>query len=188
MNQWIENLPIVYLVRKTDGIEPSLIGDIPTTVHVVNGKTVALGPVTVKLAHIVVTRRIIIGWLELLGLVEPVCMSKLDLTELLLASRATKTSNFRDVTGITCKDGDPSTHGGNASSQTDGGHTLNRNNLRLGRDGRLRVEHDGLLAHDGLLDDVGLLGDNIALLNALNGLRSNGWLLETRVSTSFDES
>jgi hypothetical protein len=185
-----------YLVREADGVEPSLIGDIPSTVHVVNSKTVALGPVTVKLSHIVVPRRVRVRRLEVLRLVEPVGVCKLDLAELLLARRAAEPSDLGDVAGITCKDGDPSAHGGNASSQADRGHA--RDHLRLGRDGRLLLaDHDGLLAHEvlsghdgglldhgGLLDEVGLLGDNIASLN--HRLRSGG-LLDTIVSISLEK-
>lgn len=97
------------------------------------------------------------------------------------------------MTGITCKDGEPSAHGGNTSSQTDRGHA--RNHLRLGRHGWLLADHDVLLAHDrlsgheglllghdGLLDEVGLLGDNIASLSVLLG---DSWLLDITVSISL---
>lgn len=120
-------------------------------------------------------------------------MSELDLAKLFFTSRATKTSNFGNVTGITCKDGESSAHGGNTPSQTDRGHA--RNHLRLGRDGWLLADHDVLLAHDGLsaheglllghdglLDEVGLLGDNIASLSILLG---DSWLLDITVSISL---
>lgn len=184
------------LVRETDGVEPSLIGDIPSTVHVVNSKTVALSPITIKLSHVVVPRRVRVRRLKVLRLVEPVGVRKLDLAQLLLARRAAETSDLGDVTGITCKDGDPSAHGGNASSQTDRGHA--GDHLRLRCDGRLLLaDHDGLLAHEvlsghdgglldhgGLLDEVGLLGDNIAALSHRLG---NGRLLETMVSISLEK-
>ena len=169
-----------HLARQANGIEPTLIGHVPAAItHVINGKSVALGPVAVNLTNIVETGRVIISGLEVLGLVEPVLVRELDLAELLLASSAADTSDIRDVARITCNDGDCARHGSNPTRHADrwdGACDV----LDLGHIVLLRGMHEDrlLLTHGRLLDEVGLLMNDIASMDTR--LRSHGtddWLL-----------
>lgn len=155
------------LVGQADGIEPSLISDVPAAVaEVVNGKTVALSPVPVNLAHIVEARGVIIGRLEVLRLEELVRVRKLDLPQHLLVGSAAQARHLGGTTGcVTCNKGvaaAPHEHGGG------GLHALV---LRLGtgRQVGLAVDHDRLLAAHGLLHDGRLLGVDEAGLALRHG-------------------
>ena len=81
-----------YLVRKADGVEPALIGNVPAhVVDVVNGKTAALSPVAVNFADVVEAAGILIRGLKVLRLEESVVVGEIELTDSLLLTRASIT-------------------------------------------------------------------------------------------------
>jgi hypothetical protein len=107
-------------------------------------------------------------------------MRKLDLTELLLASGTTNTSDIRDMVAtrdITCKDGDRAGQS-SSTSNTDRGNTWDLLNLLHELLGLVASNEDWLLAHGRLLVVVGLLLDHVAALNGrLGSHTTDGGLL-----------
>lgn len=147
----------------------------------INGKTVALSPVSVNFTNIVETGRVIVSGLEVLRLIELVRVSKLDLTELLLARSTTKSRHLGEVTSITCNEGNSAAHC-NTTCQTDRGHSRDllgmRHEVLL-----LSLKVHRLLSHGRLLDIVGLLMDNVAARSTRLGSHgSDSWLLKRSIS------
>lgn len=158
----------VGLVGEAHSVEPSLVGDIPAAVsHVVNGKTVALSPVTIQLTDIVEARRIVVRRLELLRLEQSIRVRKVELAELLLACRAADASNLWDGASVTCVDG--RTTGATRASTYKPSHGLVGDEVATGS-GYAAVDHDGLLLDEGRLR----LGDIDGLLGRHG---TNDWLL-----------
>ncbi|EWZ95199.1 hypothetical protein FOWG_05185 [Fusarium oxysporum f. sp. lycopersici MN25] len=181
LNNFLMNHSCVFRVGESDGVKPTLIGHIPAGVtHVINGKSVALSPVPVNFTNIVETGGVIVSWLEVLRLVHLVRMRKLNLTELLLASGTTNTSDIRDMLttrDITCKDGDRAGHS-SSTSNTDRGDACDLLDLRHELLRLVASNEDWLLAHVRLLVVVGLLLDNVAALNGrLGSHTTDGGLL-----------
>lgn len=97
---------VTHLVWKTSGIKPPLIRNIPPTItHMVDRKPVALGPVTIELAHIVKATRVVVGGLEVLRLEQLVAFGKVELPQLLLSRRTAQACDLGDGASVTCKEG-----------------------------------------------------------------------------------
>lgn len=172
-----KNLPSTErtLIGHPHGVEPALVGDIPSTVtQVVNSKSVALSPITVNFANIVETGWVIVRRLKLLRLEQLVCVRKLVLSHRLFARSTAQTRHIGDLATVTCKDGHAAdarqAHGGNSSMHLVNGDGSSRN--------WLSADHDWLLADEGLGDDGRLLSNNVAGVRDWDA--GNGWLLEKR--------
>jgi hypothetical protein len=177
------------LVRKSNGVEPSLVSHIPAAVaHVIDAEPVPLGPVAVELADIVVPRRIVVRGLEVLRLEHPVGVGEVELADRLLALRAAESSNIRSRAGAGCGEGHGllGAHGGMETRLLDEGWARRNMELRSGAGShhlRLAVDEEGRLTHVvGMALNLGLNVqrrlslDIVGLL--LNGHLANGRLLE----------
>lgn len=171
------------LIGHPHGVEPALVGDIPSTVaQVVNSKSVALSPITVNFANIVETGWVIVRRLKLLRLEHLVCVRKLVLSHRLFARSTAQTRHIGDLATVTCKDGHAAdarqTHGGKSSR-----HLVNGEGSSSSW---LPADHDWLLADEGLGDDGRLLSNNVAGVRDWDA--GNAWLLDTikNVSSGLD--
>lgn len=132
----------------------------------INGETVALGPIAVDLTHEVEAGRVIISGFEVLRLEQTVPVRELDLPQHLLVRRAAHARHVRGVVaGITSDEGRAA-------------HARHRHRLvglAARRDVRLAVDHDGLLRGAGMLENRGLLRvDEARLIRGRHGVT---WLL-----------
>ena len=136
------------LVRQSDRVEVALIREIPTASEMVNGITVALGPVSIELTHHVDTRRIVVGRLEVLRLEQVVLLGELNMLHHDIPSRGSHAKGGLREDGLT---GEIDRHGGR--------RVVDHDRMRAGHDIALnghRMNHswlgDGLLNNDGSSD------------------------------------
>ena len=153
-----------HLIWKTNGVEPSLIRDVPAAItHMVDRKSVALRPITIQLPYVVEPAGVVIAGLEVLRLEQSVPLGKIELPQLLLSRRTTQSCDLGDGACVTLQErrsavGAP---GGLESSSTTscaGRHVRAR--LSHSRSLRALSHHHGRLVEvDGLrLGDEAWLG------------------------------
>lgn len=138
----------VPLVGKSDGVQPSLIRQIPATVaHVVDSESVTLSPVAIELANVVKPGRVVIRGLEVLRLEHSVVVRKVELSNSLLALSTAESGDVRNGTGSGSGSGSTNvegqllpTHGRSSDLNKGGG----RSSLKL----RSRGRHHGRLSID----------------------------------------
>lgn len=148
----------------------------------IDGESVALGPVAVELADVVESGRIVIRRLEVLGLEHPVGVCEVELSERLFSLSTAESGDVGGRTNTSTTDGHSllATHGVESSLDKGAGSRLklgsgSGHHLRLAvdQDGRL-VDIVGLALDLRLMVNLRLSLDEILLLK---GHLADSWLL-----------